>query len=353
MRAILALAILLLEISSAAPEPEYSSSRIFNSFQLVEGNPSTSLVEIESSIGKGDRLVIAMLPSSTQSAELQLTAATQITNLASNNSEPASDQPSPPGDPATATPISLGALCNALFSSAQDNHLPVTFFANLIWQESGLQKDIVSRKGAMGIAQFMPQTAVEKGLDNPFDPLKAIPASARFLRELRMQFGNLGFVAAAYNAGARRVAEWLEHRGNLPRETRTYVVRVTGLSIEAWRGMPVDNDALTFARLLPCRSLPAFANVEQTQWEDAQLEDAKADRGGRNAPPTDETPAARHTPPHDAAHGPARPHERQERQAHQERKDHHEALRAGHDRHTAKREAEHHPHGAHEKRKSA
>ena len=107
-------------------------------------------------------------------------------------------------------PISLGELCNALLTSAQDNDLPVPFFANLIWQESGLQKDAVSAKGAMGIAQFMPETAAESGLGDPFDPLQAISASARLLRELRGQFGNLGFAAAAYNAGARRVSEWLE-----------------------------------------------------------------------------------------------------------------------------------------------
>ncbi len=109
--------------------------------------------------------------------------------------------------------LSLNDLCNALYTSAQDNDLPVPFFANLIWQESRLRDDAVSRKGALGIAQFMPETAAETGLDNPFDPLQAIPASARFLRELRLEFGNLGFVAAAYNAGAHRVVEWLEHRG--------------------------------------------------------------------------------------------------------------------------------------------
>ena len=147
-----------------------------------------------------------------------------------------------------AAEVSLDDLCNALFTSAQDNDLPIPFFANLIWQESRLRDDAVSKKGALGIAQFMPETAVETGLDDPFDPLQAIPASARFLRKLRLQFGNLGFVAAAYNAGAHRVAEWLEHRGSLPRETRDYVVRVTGLSAEAWRKMPVDDAALTFVQ---------------------------------------------------------------------------------------------------------
>jgi len=160
---------------------------------------------------------------------------------------------------------SLYNLCNALFASAENNDLPVPFFANLIWQESRLQLDAVSRVGALGIAQFMPKVAVEVGLGDPFDPHQAIPASARFIHTLREHFNNLGFVAAAYNAGAHRVAEWLEHGRSLPRETRDYVVRVTGRSAEAWRKSPVDDSRLTFVRPLPCRQLPAFAELEQAQ----------------------------------------------------------------------------------------
>ena len=104
------------------------------------------------------------------------------------------------------TAHSVSDLCNALYTSAEDNNIPVPFFANLIWQESGLQLDPVSSAGALGIAQFMPKVAAEVGLHDPFDPHQALPASARFLRALRDQFGNLGFVAAAYNAGAHRVA---------------------------------------------------------------------------------------------------------------------------------------------------
>jgi hypothetical protein len=274
MRILLALAILLLGLSSAVPEPEYSSSLLFNSFRLIDGNSPGSLVEIESSIGKGDRLVVATLSLSTQPAELQLTAATQITSLASNNSVPTFEQPSPPSDPTT--PISLGELCNALFTSAQDNRLPVTFFANLIWQESGLQKDIVSRKGAMGIAQFMPQTAAESGLGDPFDPLKSISASARLLRDLRGQFGNLGFAAAAYNAGARRVSEWLERHRKLPRETLSYVINVTGRSVDDWQKTPPDDATLRFVQRLPCRDMSAFAELEQAQSRQPQADQAHA-----------------------------------------------------------------------------
>ena len=76
----------------------------------------------------------------------------------------------------------------------------------------------------------MPQTAVEMGLRNPFDPLQAIPASARFLRKLYNQFGNLGLAAAAYNAGGGRIEKWLSRRSTLPKETRAYVQIITGHS---------------------------------------------------------------------------------------------------------------------------
>jgi hypothetical protein len=160
---------------------------------------------------------------------------------------------------------SLDTLCTEVRTSAEQNGLPVAFFANLIWQESRLQRDSVSHAGALGIAQFMPEVAVEVGLHDPFDPRQAIPASARLLRTLRAHFGNLGFAAAAYNAGAHRVMEWLDRRRRLPRETRTYVMRVTGRSAEAWRKSRVKDSQLTFAGPLPCRKLPAYADLEEAQ----------------------------------------------------------------------------------------
>jgi hypothetical protein len=171
--------------------------------------------------------------------------------------------------------LPLDQLCTTLLNSAEDNNLPVPFFANLIWQESRLRDDVVSRAGAVGIAQFMPKVAAETGLDDPLDPRQALPASARLLRMLRAQFGNLGLVAAAYNAGAHRVSEWLQHHRALPRETRDYVVKITGRSAEQWRSSPLRPDSLTFTRQLPCRDLPAFADLEQAQQQQAQAEAAE------------------------------------------------------------------------------
>ena len=106
------------------------------------------------------------------------------------------------------------AMCLMIESAAKASNLPLEFFARVIWQESRFQPDAVgpvTRSGdrAQGIAQFMPGTANERGLLDPFNPVQALPKSAEFLDELRQQFGNLGLAAAAYNAGPRRVQEWL------------------------------------------------------------------------------------------------------------------------------------------------
>ena len=96
------------------------------------------------------------------------------------------------------------ALCRLITRAAEDQHLPVPFLTRLIWQESSFRADVTSPAGAQGVAQFMPGTAAERGLDDPFDPEKAVPASAALLAELSGRFGNLGLAAAAYNAGPGR-----------------------------------------------------------------------------------------------------------------------------------------------------
>jgi len=110
------------------------------------------------------------------------------------------------------------SICLMIEAAARASNLPLEFFARVIWQESRFQSDAVgpvTRSGqrAQGIAQFMPGTASERGLLDPFNPIQALPKSAEFLDELRSQFGNLGLAAAAYNAGPRRVQEWLAGRG--------------------------------------------------------------------------------------------------------------------------------------------
>ena len=131
------------------------------------------------------------------------------------------------------------AICLMVESAARSHELPLEFFARVIWQESRFRSDAVgpltrSGKRAQGIAQFMPGTANERRLLDPFDPVQALPKSAEFLAELRRQFGNLGLAAAAYNAGPKRVQDWLDGTGTMPAETRNYVRAITGSAIEEW-----------------------------------------------------------------------------------------------------------------------
>ncbi|MDQ0468084.1 lytic transglycosylase domain-containing protein [Labrys wisconsinensis] len=128
------------------------------------------------------------------------------------------------------------ALCRLIETAATRHALPVAFLTRLIWRESSFRPGVVSSAGAQGIAQFMPGTAAERGLEDPFDPEQAIPASAHLLADLNRRFGSLGLAAAAYNAGPTRVAGWLAGQRSLPLETQDYVLFVTGHPAEDFLG---------------------------------------------------------------------------------------------------------------------
>lgn len=200
------------------------------------------------------RLVGALL-----AASICLSAAWAQAPEASAPTPPAAPEPASQTDEADPD-AAQKALCTLIETSAAENGLPLGFFTRLIWKESRFRGDAVSPKGAQGIAQFMPGTAAERGLDDPFDAASAIPASAGFLAELKQRFGNLGLAAAAYNAGPERVSDWLADGATLPFETQSYVLAITGVPAETWadpNGKPVlpadaDNakDCVTLAALL-------------------------------------------------------------------------------------------------------
>jgi membrane-bound lytic murein transglycosylase D len=113
----------------------------------------------------------------------------------------------------------------------------------LVWLaevESSFRSDARSPVGAHGLFQFMPGTATDMGLSlRPFDeradPRKSAQAAARYLRQLRTQFGSWSLALAAYNAGPGRVGRLLKSQratsyaaiaSALPSETRMYVPKV-------------------------------------------------------------------------------------------------------------------------------
>ncbi len=137
-------------------------------------------------------------------------------------------------EPQTRKEDMAASICMMIDEASRDHKLPTPFFTRLIWQESAFRANSVSPVGAQGIAQFMPATATERGLANPFDPEEAIPKAAELLAHLEQTFGNLGLAAAAYNAGPTRVGNWLAGRGGLPLETQNYVLSITGHPAEEW-----------------------------------------------------------------------------------------------------------------------
>jgi soluble lytic murein transglycosylase-like protein len=111
------------------------------------------------------------------------------------------------------------AALNAM-AAARANVSP-TLLAALIWQESRWNPLAVSSRGAIGLAQLMPATARDLGVD-PRDPVANLTGGARYLRQLLDGFGgNVEMALAAYNAGIGRVRKV----NGIPaiRETQSYV----------------------------------------------------------------------------------------------------------------------------------
>ncbi|GGC47254.1 lytic transglycosylase domain-containing protein [Chelatococcus reniformis] len=165
-----------------------------------------------------------------------------------------------PGAAATETPEQ--AVCRIIDGAAKSHGLPPSYLTRLIYRESAFRATAVSPVGAQGIAQFMPGTAADVGLADPFDPEQAIPKAARFLVDLKRRFGSWGLAAAAYNGGPTRLANWLEGKGGMPTETRNYVIAVTGRSVDEWAddyraGKTAPDPELPEAKSLSCRETVA------------------------------------------------------------------------------------------------
>ncbi|MCG2752145.1 MAG: lytic transglycosylase domain-containing protein [Desulfobacteraceae bacterium] len=95
----------------------------------------------------------------------------------------------------------------------------------MIKVESNFNKKAVSRKGAMGLMQIMPENLNDLAINDPFDPWQNIMGGSKYLRTLLDRFGGkIALALAAYNAGPTRVEE---HEGIPPfQETRNYVRQV-------------------------------------------------------------------------------------------------------------------------------
>lgn len=106
-----------------------------------------------------------------------------------------------------------------------ENGLDPDFVRSVIEAESNGNARAVSRKGAQGLMQLMPQTAAQLGVTDNFDPHQNVNAGTRYLRELLAKYHNDPVRAlAAYNAGAARVQQY--HGVPPYRETRAYISKI-------------------------------------------------------------------------------------------------------------------------------
>jgi hypothetical protein len=116
----------------------------------------------------------------------------------------------------------------AIDKAAAKHNVDANLVRALVKVESNFNPNAVSRKGAMGLMQLMPQTARQLNLTNPFNPEQNVDAGVRHLKQLLESYGgDVRLSLAAYNAGSGAVAR----SAGIPRyaETRNYVRRITEL----------------------------------------------------------------------------------------------------------------------------
>lgn len=123
------------------------------------------------------------------------------------------------------TSLTSGPYAELIDAAASEQRVDPALVKAIIRAESNFNQRAVSKKGAQGLMQLMPDTAFRYAVRNSFDPAENIRGGVQYLRFLHDTFpGQLSLVVAAYNAGENAV---LRHGGIPPyRETQEYVRRV-------------------------------------------------------------------------------------------------------------------------------
>ena len=135
----------------------------------------------------------------------------------------------PPPAPAVAAklqaPQSSMNVADAVSAASDRYRLDPDLLNSVIRAESGFNPHAVSRKGAQGLMQLMPETASQLGVPNAFDPQANVDGGTRYLRELLERYNfDIIKALAAYNAGTKRVEQY--HGVPPYRETRAYVASI-------------------------------------------------------------------------------------------------------------------------------
>jgi hypothetical protein len=131
-----------------------------------------------------------------------------------------------PASPPPSAQANIPASYLEIINSACDRHgVDPSLVHAIVKVESDFNPYAMSRKGAMGLMQLMPQTAVNMNIRNSFNPAENIDGGVKYLRYLIDRYeGNLSLALAAYNSGETAVKRW----GTIPpfKETQNYVKRI-------------------------------------------------------------------------------------------------------------------------------
>ena len=124
--------------------------------------------------------------------------------------------------PSTVAPMNLNQVVNG---AGERHQIDPDFINSVIRAESGGNSRAVSKKGAQGLMQLMPQTASQLGVTNAFDPNANVEGGTKYLRELLERYNfDVVKTLAAYNAGPKRVDQY--HGAPPYYETQAYIARI-------------------------------------------------------------------------------------------------------------------------------
>ena len=122
-------------------------------------------------------------------------------------------------------PAATASISDAINAASDKHQIDADLINSVIRAESAFNPHAVSRKGAQGLMQLMPDTATKMGVKDAFDPAANVNAGTRYLRDLLVLYhGDMVKALAAYNAGPQRVAQY--HGVPPYHETRAYVAQI-------------------------------------------------------------------------------------------------------------------------------
>lgn len=184
-------------------ETLYGAQKSQNPFELPEKNTVTSFAQVL----KGS---VATEAYKTLDSPFGMSVKPQAAIQATNNSVV---------NPLTS---SKSQVLNIISNISKKYGVDEDLVKSLIKQESGFRVDAVSKSGAMGLMQLMPQTAKGLGLSDPMNPIQNIDGGVRYLKQMLTKYnGNLILALSAYNAGPNAVDKY----NDIPpyAETQNYV----------------------------------------------------------------------------------------------------------------------------------